>query len=610
MRFALAIVAFLIGVGLGGYGIAQTTVLNGPSELTATSESEGAAPVTVIGGKTLNALEGRQDVRISGSDTIFAAYARTEDILAWVGDASYNSIGYDTESQSLVSETVTGSEQTVPLPAGSDLWLAEYSAETELDMRLRLDEGFSILIVSDGTQPAPSTVAITWPLDNRTPWAGPLMAGGGLLLLLSLVLLASGILHQRRTRGPRRTSIKAPKQPKTPRMPKLPRQRSYRVTKPRVGAPRRGRRSTSRMVALPALLIGSLALSGCSADLWPELAGRDAIPLVSSPSASADAEAVVEERQPPAATVRQVQSIVTEVAEVAAAADANLDTAALSARFDGPALKLRTGNYETRAKDADFPALEPIPTGRLAVALPQSLPKDTDTTWPRAIFAVVEPVVEEPVEGAEPVEPAAPVALMLLQESPREQYKVYYSVALEPEAVLPPLAPQTVGAPRLSPDTKLLSMAPGDLAAAYVDVLTLGADSASYDLFDIERDGLIPSVGVEARNARSEALDDKAKIEFGIAPGDAETIALASNESGALVSIYINETETVTPVESGATINPEGATKTLSGLSGTKKGVVATYGDQLLFYIPPIGSDEKIVLLGFSQVLVSAKEIK
>ena len=100
MRFALAIVAFLIGVGLGGYGIAQTTVLNGPSELTATSESDSEAPVTVIGGETLNALDGRQDLRISGSDTIFAAYARTEDILAWVGDASYNSIGFDAAANS------------------------------------------------------------------------------------------------------------------------------------------------------------------------------------------------------------------------------------------------------------------------------------------------------------------------------------------------------------------------------------------------------------------------------------------------------------------------------------------------------------------------------
>ena len=39
------------------------------------------------------------------------------------------------------------------------------------------------------------------------------------------------------------------------------------------------------------------------------------------------------------------------------------------------------------------------------------------------------------------------------------------------------------------------------------------------------------------------------------------------------------------------------------------KGVVATYGDQLLFYVPPAGSDSKIVLLGYTQGLVKAGEV-
>jgi len=604
VRFALAIMALLIALGLGGYGIAQTTVLNGPEELTATSESDSPAPVTVIGGETLNALEGRQDLRISGSDTIFAAYARTDDVLAWVGEADYNSIGFDEDTGSLVSVTNSGAENTVPTPVGSDLWLAEYTAEDELEMKLRLDEDYSVLVVSDGVEPAPSTVALTWPLDNRTPWAGPLMAGGGLMLLISLILFAWAFANRRRTRGPRRTSID---QGKAPQLPQLPRQRSYRVTKSATDASPRSRRSIRRMIAVvPVMLVGSLVLSGCSPALWPDLAGRDAIPLA-SPSASAPAEPV-DEREP-AATVRQVKAIVSDAASVAATADAALDADALTARFDGPALTLRTANYAIKAKDKAFPMLPEFPTGDLAVTLPQSLPKDAETSWPRSIFAVVTPV-EDDAAAAEEAEAAAPVALMLVQNAPREQYKVYYSVTLGPDAVLPELAPQTVGAPRLPPDTKLLSMAPENLAAAYVDVISLGEESEYYDMFDVEKDRLLPSIGVDARADRREALDKKAKIVFGVAPGDAETIALASNESGALVSVYIRESERVLPVEDGATINPEGATKTLSGISGTKTGVSAFYSDQLLFYVPPVGSTEKIVLLGFSQILESAKESK
>ncbi len=51
--------------------------------------------------------------------------------------------------------------------------------------------------------------------------------------------------------------------------------------------------------------------------------------------------------------------------------------------------------------------------------------------------------------------------------------------------------------------------------------------------------------------------------------------------------------------------------KALSGSALSTKGVTATYGVQLLFYVPPLGdgSDAKIQLLGFSQGLISAKEV-
>ena len=613
MRFVLAIVAFVIALGLGGYGVAQLTVLSGPDELTAVSESTSDATVSVIDGETLNALEGRQDLTISGSDAIFAAYGTTTDVTGWVGEATHNRISYDPDTRNLVSVTETGPEAEVPTPAGSDLWLREFTGEGDLDIKVSLDTDMSVIIVSDGVQPAPSTVSITWPLDNRSPWVGPLLTAGAAMLLLSLIFLVWAIVHRRRAVGPRRTSIKPPKNPK---MPRLPRQRSYRVRKPK--AIKRGRRSISRMTAtVPFVLVGTLALSGCSADLWPDMsatstaasASPSASPTASpSPSASASASASpaedsTEELPPPATTARQVESILRDVAVVAEAADAALDTEGIKARFAGPALDLRAGNYAVRAKDSAAAPPVAIPTGDVRVTLPQQA-----VAWPRSIFAVVE---SPPDDSVDPPTPSTvpPMAFVLVQESAREQYKVNYAVSLESNAELPKLAADTVGAPRLAPDTKLLSMPPGELAAAYVDVLNLGADSASYGLFDIEKDGFIPVVGKEARDARIAALDPKAKIEFSITPAEAETYALGSNEAGALVTAYITQTETVTPVEEGATINPELSTKTLSGLSGTTKGVTASYSDQLLFYIPPIGSDEKIVLLGYTDGLVVAKEI-
>ena len=96
---------------------------------------------------------------------------------------------------------------------------------------------------------------------------------------------------------------------------------------------------------------------------------------------------------------------------------------------------------------------------------------------------------------------------------------------------------------------------------------------------------------------------------FGHTIGPADAIALATNDAGALVAVNLNETTAVVPVEAGAAVNPSGAVKALSGLAVTTKGVLATYGDQLLFYIPPAGSSAKIILLGYSVGLVSATEI-
>ncbi|MEY2850030.1 MAG: hypothetical protein RI885_2697, partial [Actinomycetota bacterium] len=280
---------------------------------------------------------------------------------------------------------------------------------------------------------------------------------------------------------------------------------------------------------------------------------------------------------------------------VATAADASLDAAALEARFAGPALELRAGNYALRAKDSAQGALPTILAGPVQITLPQQ-----SEEWPRTIVAVV--------EGG-PDDSVAPVSLTMIQETARDQYKVHYAISLEPGAVLPELAPKGVGATRLGPDSQLLSLPPSQLLPTYLDVVSNGPASASYGLFDLERDLLLPSIGVDKRAERKAALPAIASIEFAFAPGTSELVAILSNESGALVTASFSASEVVKPVETGATINPEGAVKTLVGLAGSTKGTESSYLNQVLFYIPPIGSDQKITLLGFSQGITSAKEL-
>ena len=121
MRFVLAIVSFVIGVLLVGLGVGQRTVFAPPTSIVAATSGSNAAPVTVLPGSVLNANPGYQRVNVSGTGKVFAAYGKTSDVDAWIGDTEHTTLRYDAEEASLKSRT-TGSGSDLPDPKGSDLW--------------------------------------------------------------------------------------------------------------------------------------------------------------------------------------------------------------------------------------------------------------------------------------------------------------------------------------------------------------------------------------------------------------------------------------------------------------------------------------------------------
>jgi hypothetical protein len=378
-------------------------------------------------------------------------------------------------------------------------------------------------------------------------------------------------------------------------MPKLPGQRRYRRRTPNAVALTGERRSTRRrMVAIvPVLLIGVLTLSGCSSAWWPDFsAGATSVtPTATATSAAADPT-------PPAVTVPQLRAIIARISAVAAKADATKDVGLAKTRFDGPALELRAANYAIRKVDDTQAAPPAIPAGNATVILPQQQKADK---WPRVVFTVV----VNPTDKKVP-----PVGLILEQNTPRSKYKVEYATALEAGVMLPKLAAKEVGAPRLDPNIKLLELAPSKIALAYGDILAKGPTSVSAKYVDTAGDKLVGLIGVKYRkDLQAKVAAKKGKMEFANSVGPYDSIALGSNDSGAIVAVYLNETVTVTPVEAGGAVNPEGQVKSLSGVTGSTKGTVAVYSDQLLFYVPASTSKQKIFLLGFATGLTSAKEL-
>jgi hypothetical protein len=632
VRFALAILAFVAAAVMIGFGIAQRTVLLEPDRVALSSEIEGEAAYTVIEPDALGAHPGKQTLTVSGAETVFVSYGRSSDVAAWLGDATYVAVRYDEDAEALTTEVVAGetdpgsfadgSAATTPpattapatpeatteaatpdpaaSPAGSDLWLDEFTDTGRITTTIDVPDDISVLLASDGTAPAPSDLEIAWPLDNSTPWAGPLIAGGALVFLAGIALVISGFVHHRRSRGPRRNIPRG--RGKLPSAPKPPSLRRSQVS---------GRRAigrAKRVAVVPLLLIPAVALSGCSADYWPSFDAAPATatttttptPTPTTTGEPTDAPPADEDEMEPAVSVPQMERIMRRIAVFTNEADAARDGTAIAQRFAGPALDARLANYTIRGTLPDQPGPTPIPASPLTLTLPQQV-----AGWPasgRTVLTIATNA-EDPT--------VAPTALVLQQATPRDNYKIVYAMALAPDADVPEVAPASIGSPLISPEFKGLLMAPGQVAAAYADVLLKGDASEFAPLFDPEGDVLREQLGVTGQQATNDGLPPTADATFSNVVGDSPTVALATNDSGALVTVSIEQTEKVTPNDGGTIGFQEGAPgAALSGFTGkSAKGVQRVIGVQLLFYVPSVGSEEQIRLLGWSESLIGASEV-
>jgi hypothetical protein len=582
VRFVLALVTFVVAAALIAFGIAQRTVLKPADHVTVSAAAPKDVRYVVIPGAVLKAHPGVQRLHLAGSGTAFAAYGRTADVTAWLSGQRYATVrvGGDGSVQPADVRTapvVAGLRGGHPDPNGSDLWIDQQRAPGGLDWTVNVPDSLSLLVAADGTAPAPSTVTVSWPVRSSTPLATPMIVTGSVLALLGLLLYIWALVHLRRRRGPRR---KPPQ-----RMPKPPAPPKYRPARPAVVVAPKGRRSVRRLSALTVgLATGAVLLTGC----------QGPVAAAPAPTSTSTKAAPV---TPAAVTEQQADRIVANAAAVEQTADASLTPATLGARFAGAALALRTAVYTVKKKAKSTPLPEAIPGSGADIRV--VLPEATQA-WPRTLFAVVTAPA-----GAK----RAPVALTLVQATPRDPYRVQFETALVPSGTLPLLPSALLGAARLKPDTGLLSVAPGALAADY-GLLLRKAHAPIASAFATTDDPLLKKVGESAKAQVVQSLGSTATITFKDAlPDPASVIAMATADSGAIVAVPLQETWTVTPSKKGVKVKPSGATLILANTTSSTKGIASTYGYQLLFSVPPAGSKDPVRLLGYAQGLISAKEL-
>ena len=592
MRFLIAIGVFTVAAVLLGVGVVQKVFFAGDEYTTLTTTVEPNAPYLVIDGKTLTLHGTNPVITVSGAKETFVGFGRTEDVAAWIGTDDYDVLKYSTKKSDFVFgegkskvvestnlETPALTEQPILTPAGSDLWLGEMVGKSTATLPTFLDNGMSAIIASNGTADAPGNVTIAWPLPSRIPFATGFIIGGGALALVGLVLYLWALRHDRNSQGPRRRG----------KLPKPPKPRALRMPTPKslVSAAPKGRRGISRgssFIALGLAGVLTVGLSSCS----PYNSGQGVVQPTPTATQSVEIDG-----QPPAVTERQLQRILSKISETVTAADVALDPALSATRLIGPAQEIRAANYSIRKTDSSVAALPELAASPITFTMPQAT-----ATWPRQVIAVVQ----------NEQDPSVPtMGIMMIQNSPRENYHVEYMVTLEPNAQVPTVAPANVGSALVPADSKLLLISPDQLSAAYGSVLTQGAESPYYGLFDFTSDTLVTQVGKDYKAQKAASVAENASLEFSQNPGSGQPLGLATMDSGAIVTVGLNEVETVRPTQTGASVSPEGLAKILSGVSTSTTGIESTYGLELAFYVPPLGSKDKIRLLGYTQGLISAR---
>jgi hypothetical protein len=613
VRFVWAVAAFVLAAVMIVAGIAQRTIFQGPKTETQAISTQQEAPYLLIHGAVLNELPGSQTLRAQADGDIFAAYGRTADMEAWLSDVSYNEVSLNSKGK-IVTENVpaatapagedasagsgdagTGDEDALPAhsPVGSDLWLDEFQQTDILIAPLQLPDEMSVLVATDGVKAAPSDVAISWPIANATPWAGPLIVGGAILMAIGVLMYILGIRHARRSRGPRRKGLPLPVTEPID-LAIAGADKGVISASPSRRAVSSGRRA---FAVVPVVAVSALLFTGCSADSWPQFGA--------SPTPTPTATVIVPEgQQAPAVTKAQAERIIARVADTAAKADEAMDESLAATRLDGTVLATRATNYVLRGAIKDYKAPAAILTKPLEIVLPQAV-----DGWPRSMMAVVDDK-----------ETKTSSIMVLTQADAWSPYKLSYQASLEASTLMPDLAPAYIGATQVPPDSSFLAMAPEDVAKAYADILQNGEKSQYYAMFDAEGDHLRESIAADRKKRQADfnktaaeaSKSQTGRLTFTSSEGAHQSFALATLESGAIVAVNVNETDVVKPTDAEAVIKlPDNPTvKTLAGTNQSATGFTTTFTDQIFFYVPGQGSNEKIRLLGYASDILDAKVIK
>ena len=562
LRLKTAVALVLLGLLTLLAGIGQRTIWAPSETFTASAPADAAeAPLTVIDQDLRTLHGGTVTINIEGDGNFLLAAGRPDDVEAWVGKTAHNTVtGVGEDRESLQIEHVDG-EATAPNPAGSDLWVSTENASGELEYEWTppADGDWTLLLAADGTQPAPANISMTFPNDTSTPWSIPLMVLG-ILLILGGVALALLAARNRGGEGGGQGSGFAQR------------------ARAKVQA-----RQSSKLGMTVAGIVTAAALVGTGA----AANATTPSPEATSGAASGEPAAAPAEAGTPVLLDAQFRRILEQVSSAADAGDAAKDAAKLGERVAGTELEVRTQNYKIRSQVGSYEPRMPVRSTKLLTTV-----VTTDRNWPRSVLAVT--------QGDGNV---VPQLLTMVQQSPRENYKLMKTTPLQPGTTFPNI--ERDGTETLAASDKTGLLYSGEEAMSGLADRLTSTESAFKDKL-VEGESSPYIADTLAYQAEVAKAGENGTFSFTHKVVPESTVVFRTADGGALVLGRINFGFEGTPKAEGDKLTIGDDAAALAGGSETTTGMVLDFAESVAVYVPPAGSTDPMKLVAATRGLVGA----
>jgi len=316
----------------------------------------------------------------------------------------------------------------------------------------------------------------------------------------------------------------------------------------------------------------------------PVVAAQAATP---SPQPSGSTSAAKESTGSPVLLDAQFRRILEQVSSATDAGDAAKDAAKLGDRVAGPELEVRTQNYKIRSQVASYAARMPVRSTKLLTTVVTN-----DRSWPRSVLAVT--------QGDGNV---VPQILTLVQQSPRENYKLMETTPLQPGTTFPTIS--RGGTQTVAPSDKTGLLYSGEEAMSGLADRLTSADSPFKDkLVEGQSSPYIAdTLSYQAEVVKS---GDNGNFSFTHKVVPESTVVFRTSDGGALVLGRINFGFEGTPKAAGDKLSIGDDAAALAGGKETTTGMVLSFAESMAVYVPPAGSTDPMKLVAATRGLVGA----